>query len=208
MAKTKSNKTRSKRANKGSGDRDLALSRSMPTERIFRTTRMFTNGLTTPVSDTGSYIQHALSDLPQLTDFTNAFQEYRIVGVEIQFSLVGHSATPVYPTLYLVEDKADIVLPTSLNNLISVGSCVVHDFSPTKNQFKRNYQPAPQIGAWQGTGLVTGYALDSNKRWISTQYPNVIYYGMKYWLGGFNTTFPNLIMNYRARYTVELRGFK
>jgi len=206
MAKT--NKKSSKSKQRRPTADELALNGRMPNQRVFRTQRVFELTFTQPVSDTGSFLQHALTDMPQVTDMTNAFQEYRIVGVEVCFSMVGHNAQPVFPTLYLAEDKADIVVPTSLANISAVSNLVIHDFSPTKNQYKRLYQPAPQIGAWQGSGLVTGYALDTNKRWISTQYPNVVYFGMKYWLTNYNSSLAGLVMKYRARYIIELRGFK
>jgi len=185
---------------------DLPLYKNMPSKPIFNIDRMFQTVFTQPISDTGSYIQHALTDMPQLTDFTNAFQEYRIVSVEVSFSYTAPS-TQYTPTLYLVQDNADIVAPTSLANILSVQGVAVHDFSLTKNQYIRRYSPAPQIGAYQGAGL-TGYALDTKDRWLSTQYPNIVYYGMKYWLSNYNTSIPNQIITYRARYHVQVRGFK
>jgi len=178
----------------------------MPTKPVYTVDRMFITTFTQPISDTGSYLQHALTDIPQVTDITNAFQEYRIVSVEVSFSYNG-PASSFTPTLYLVQDNADIVLPTSLNNLLATQGVAVHDFSQTKNQYIRRYSPAPQIGAYQGAGL-TGYALDTNERWLSTQYPNIVYYGMKYWLANFNTSVSNQQMVYRARYTIQVRGFK
>jgi hypothetical protein len=205
MTKYKQPRTRKKRGGRNGFTRDqgLQLYRPVQAPDVVRTSRMVSQQLSAPPIDSGNYLTHSLSDLPSTSDFTNLFDMWRITKVDVTFLMTATGG--VYPTLYLAQDNADATPPSSLANLLERGNVDVHQFGPTRNQFTRSYKPQANASAYQG--ISPAYALLPTSTFISTSYPGVYYYGMKYWLAGFSSGVNNSVtLNFR--YYLEFKGTK
>lgn len=197
-------KNAGRRSRRSNTDQGLVLYRNVAPSIPFKCTRVLFAPITATVSDNGNYITHCLSDLTAPGDFTSLFDMWRITGVDVTFDMT--SGSNVYPTLYLSQDNADATPPTAVGDLLQRSNVVVHQFSPTKNSFTRHYKPQPQQNAYQG--IAPAFSLSPPGTWISTLYPGVLHYGMKWWLVDFNSATPSVGFILRFRYYLEFKGTK
>lgn len=136
-----------------------------------------------------------LSDLPNYTQFTNLYDQYRILAVKVEFvartppvqyygvSAISSSA----PVLYTAIDLDDVTTPTS-TTLLAHESCKFHGaFTPmSTNKYVRWLKPATAVEMYQ-TGGFGGYGARQNQ-WIDTTSSSVQHYGIKWWIATAATT--------------------
>lgn len=118
----------------------------------------------------------ALSRLPNYTDFTNLFSQYRISFVKLKMTLrteLAGASTAVIPRLFIAKDFIDTTTPTSLDNL--------REYSNLKTVKLSYNRPAvftirPSTITLHGDGTT---AIPVWKQWIPTSSPNCNYRGFK-----------------------------
>lgn len=131
-----------------------------------------------------------LSDVGNLTEFTNLFDRYMITGVKVMFHLLsnpdvdttqtGVGAVPsiqVYPRLWYARDNDDASL-TTLASLKEFGNVKCRVLKPNVVTSVYVAYPRTAVGISQTSGL---QASGVNKpMWLDCGYPNVNHYGLKF----------------------------
>lgn len=127
----------------------------------------------------------ALQDLDQVTTFSSLFDQYKFL--EVQFCLIPRSnavdynakavATPanaVNPFMYVVVDRDDSVLPTTIAQLSQYDNCqICNSFTGIEIQLKPSITPS----IWAG-GVFSGYSISSPK-YLDISNTTVPHYGIK-----------------------------
>lgn len=154
--------------------RSLSMKRKMSTHHFKRTflSDIFFSSNTGPVFGGLSF---RLSSLPNYTEFTNLFDQYRINKIVIRFVPSANSdsvgSTHVIPNFHTIIDNNDSTTPTALNELYESQS------------WKRTRGTQVQTRVFTPSSLID-IGLSSNspkwKQWISTDFPSVDHYGLKY----------------------------
>lgn len=127
---------------------------------------------TTPV---GFASAPSLSTFPNSTDFTNLFEQYRIVQHTFTFIPLLMS-TSVQNPIYTWIDQDDDTVPTG--NLEAYQNMTMR-YSPNGVTVERTLTPQiSQDGGAQG-GVGSGYVAPSTNLWCDEASPNIKYYGIK-----------------------------
>lgn len=149
----------------------------------------------------------SLGDLPGAGEFQNLFDQYRISGIKLQFSLnldpaAQSASTAVYPRMYYVIDQDSNDPPGSSDDLRQYGHCRYALVQPnrTLNLFIRP-KPLTQI---YDSNITTAYRTD-RRGWIDLANPNCPHYGFRYVIEQFNN---GLGMNVQvhATYYISMKG--
>lgn len=128
--------------------------------------------------------------LPDLTDFTNLFDQWRLKKVLVRFDIAAgynnSASTPVImPNIWYVSDYDD-PQDLSLNNMLQYPQVQVHNF------YKNGYEPlqvslSPKpLRDVAGAGISTGYGPMPVAPWLRTSDMTLPHYGMKFaldWMG-------------------------
>lgn len=121
-------------------------------------------------------IAWTLSALPNYTDFTNLFSEYRISFVKLKISLrneLAGASTDVIPRIFLVRDYCNNTHPTSLDDLREYSGLITKKLSYTKPQIF-TIRPATTILQGDGTTKVPVW-----RQWLPTTSPACNYFGFR-----------------------------
>jgi hypothetical protein len=147
--------------------------------------------------DTYTAYSFTLGTLPNSTEYTQLFDQYRIVQVTITFqpSTLVATSSP----LYTVIDYDDANAPTSLNDLLQYDTLKT---TMTGAYHVRTVNPRFTLGAYSGT--LTSFANAPNDMWVDVASPNVQYYGVK--LGWPAFTGATGTLSVMARYVVQFRN--
>lgn len=150
-----------------------------------------------------------LSDLPNYTELTNLYDEYRIKAVRIFWipttnvngTVWNGASTIVYslPALYSWIDNDDDTVPTSLAQGQEYESFKCHGQLSTTRQ--RTIIPDASKALYTGAAF-TGYG-NARNQWIDNNSPNVKHYGIKY--GIVNQTANSGAMDVVATFYLEFR---
>jgi len=138
--------------------------------------RTYAGGTITPsttIPQAGA-LSFALSSLPDYTEFTALFDQYRIIQASVSFeptSLVSTS-TPLITVL----DYDDAVVPTSLNMLYEYETM---QSSTSGTMQKRVLTPKLALAAY--SGVFTSFGVAPTGTWIDSASPSVLYYGVKWY---------------------------
>lgn len=155
--------------------RKAKLMRSLITNR-FSTTRIKSDILTLPTGTSTVFgTPFMLNQLPNYTEYTALFDQYRIAAIKITFIPRSNSSeigSTMLPILYYVSDATDATLPTSTAELYEYPRLKYKQLSkPYSLYFKPKFADAAYQGAF------SGYAV--NKGWLSTASPAVQHFGLK-----------------------------
>jgi len=147
----------------------------------------------------------ALSELPVSSDFTNLFDQYRIMGVSMQCIPNVNSSFVGTPTSYSIfhyaVDETDSTPPASKTELFQVaGRKTVN--TQGVNQFSIRLKPKASQTYWQGL-TASGYGTASSGSWVNTSSPGVQHYGLK-WAWDCNSN-PATIIAVFCTYMLEFR---
>lgn len=175
--------------------------RSQRRHRIYPFTRAIDLGIQTPSVTVETFTSYTftLSALPDSTEFTALFDQYRIMQVRIEFTplFTDTSATVAYPPIYTAidYDDANSVTGAQINEYDSVM------FTPTGTYFERIFVPRIALAAY--SGAFTSFGQPKAGFWIDCASPSVVHYGLK-------TVLPvagaaNQVWSVRAHLMLEFR---
>lgn len=151
-----------------------------------------------------------LSDLPNYTDFTNLYDQYRIVGIKVQVvnnmpanatvwnSTLGTPASYFPGTVVTCIDLDDGNTPT-VNEVLEHESALVHG---NGRKYSREFIPAIAQSAYQGA--FTGYTSRQNQ-WIDSNSPGVEHYGFKLGVKNAGTPPTGAFLQLFYTYIIEFR---
>lgn len=181
----------------GSGVPPRALAAKSGDRQVTAITRMWQDQ-TSKAAATDDYqaFSFQLSDLPNYTQLTQLYDQYRILAVKaefiprtppIQYYNGTASQSGSAPVLYTAIDLDDTISPTS-GSLLSHESVKCHGaFTPMScNKYVRWLRPACAVELYQ-TGGFGGYGARTNQ-WIDTTSSSVQHYGLKWWVATAATT--------------------
>lgn len=141
------------------------------------------------------------TSLPDLTDFTNLFDQWRLKKVIVRCDFAaGYSdsaSTPVImPAIYFVSDYDD-PQDLSLNNMLQYPQVQVHNFyEGGYKPFQVSLSPKP-LRDIAGSGISTGYGPMPTAPWIRTSDTSLPHYGLKLaldWMGKVQTADVQMVM--------------
>lgn len=138
---------------------------------------------TAQVTPTVFAYQFKLSDLPNITEFTSLFDQYRIRAVKLTFYPPSNTAWTSNVTsmpigeFYTVLDFDDAGAPTDVNYLNQYQTLKRTYFNRPHSRYF--YPRAAQSGMYSTGGVTTGYRSVPNKEWFDCGYPDILYYGLK-----------------------------
>lgn len=124
-------------------------------------------------------------DIPNKTEFTNLFDQYRINGISIRLvpNFTGSDLNPAgsvvaVPNIWSIIDYDDSVSPANLNEMLQYPNCKM-----TRGQsiHKRYFRPSCLLDV---AGITTGVKF---KQWINMANTNIPHYGFKYHIDQLNT---------------------
>lgn len=150
---------------------------------IISTITASNDGINPPVNIRGAYVA-ALQQLPEYTDFTSLFQQYRINGVKFEFipspnvtdGNVASAAPLVWGQFGSALDFDDNITPIVEAELLTSQS---YKKTRATSVHSRYFRPKMLREIYNGSGPT---ALEPcAARWISTTYPEVPHYGLKVW---------------------------
>lgn len=146
-------------------------------------------GVPTPV---GNAYAFSLSQLPNVSDFTNLFDQYKITGAKLQITpacsegilspLAGTAQPLGFSRVHSVIDYDDTSAPSSEDQLLEYGS---HKSTAPFQTHTRFIKPKVLQEVYRST-LGTAYAPKSGQ-YLDVAYPDIPHYGMKVWISAPNT---------------------
>lgn len=153
----------------------------------FKRTYQYPNPITGPIagSFTSGSFQHALSDVPNYTEFTTLYDNFKITGIQLKFypRLTDQTSPGTsYGQFIWCTDYDDATAPTGVNELLQRQSTKV--YIPVGNRpLKFFYRPRAASAVYNGTGF-TAYAQTSQNTWVDCNNAGVPFYGSKWvWTG-------------------------
>jgi len=208
----KSRRVSRKRSNRNGNrailSRDIAPSRMISQGATYRTVRTVNVGAITAIAtDSGVGRRFRLSDLPSTTEFTNLFDQYRIVMVEAEYVFSTHilASQARYPRIAFAVDYSDSTNPGSESEVLQYQNAEAFQFGQVKHTFKRVFKPRAALAAYQGT--FTGYGTASPNQWFDTNNSSIEYYGTKEWINNYNTVLATgAVLNVYHRYHLEFKN--
>lgn len=136
-------------------------------------------------ADKGWAWTFALSDMPNSTEFTSLFDQYRIRKAILRFTYTNQSTTS-YPVMYVTSDYDSAVAPATSAELTQRRH-VTWAFGPTRQQFEMSLEPRALMDV--GTGGASGYSgLVPRSEWIDLAFSTLTHRGVVAWIANFNTT--------------------
>lgn len=148
-----------------------------------------------------------LSDLPSGSEFTNLFQAYKINGVRLDFVPTANSAdvgsaTMHLPIMHYVYDFDDTAPPTSYTEVFQYDTVKSRRCDKPWSLF---IKPKVLTEAFQ-QGVTQAYGYSRNM-WLSTAYPSVEHYGVKYYLES-PVIQSNTLIKVYATYYLSMKSVK
>lgn len=122
----------------------------------------------------------SLNLVPSVTDFTNLFDQFRIVKVKYDFfpRLTGNPANGVpgnCSIFHMAVDHTDVTPPSLETDLLQYDQ---HRTVQAYKPFSITFKPAPAATYWQGV-TASGYGPKAGS-WIDCSSGGVQHYGLKY----------------------------
>lgn len=155
--------------------------------------------------DSGYAYQLFLSGLPGVTEFTNLYDQYRILRAEVKLVLATPSISSAYPRITTVVDYDDSVSPTSENDVLQYPNAKVYQYSPTN--VEHSFEFVPRAAGAMFQGITTGYSMAPAGTWLDGGYPDIPHYGFKFFANSYNsTTTPNAFLTCYVSYQVQMKN--
>lgn len=134
-----------------------------------------TTGLATSVG-----YSFKLNDLPNYTEFTALFDQYKITGIKIRLipeqnqQALGVGVFNI-PPIYTVIDYDDDTALTAITDAMQYQNCKIHT-TISGSQIVRFFRPHIAVAAYSGT--FTSY-MNKSMQWIDSASPDTRHYGFK-----------------------------
>jgi len=174
----------------------------MARQKVFTLTRNYDyyNLSTASVANNPVFgsVLFALSNLPNYTEFTALFDEYRILQARVHFIPLNVGTGGSFQPIYTVIDYDDSIAPASIDDLNQYSTLMVAQYG---REFERVLTPKFAVAAYSGT--FTSYSPMTG--WVDVASPTVQHYGVKYALGA-SSVASLLVYGIRVGLTVQFRN--
>lgn len=130
---------------------------------------------------TGYGFSFSLNQLPNASEFTALFDQYKIISIKYRFKLRADpgSGTGTYPTLFYRRDHDDDNNPVSIDEL-EQSNLTRHVVLRPNSWVKIGVKPSILQAGLTQTG--TTMVFPKYNTWIDCSYPDVKHYGLKTWI--------------------------
>jgi len=177
-----------------------------PIHRFNRSTQLT---LAAAAADKGYSYNFALSDVPNYTEFTGIFTQWRLKRVQIDMTwLVSVNANPTStPQIYYSVDPFATTAPGTLATMIA-RPYKTFVFGPNSNMLtiQADLKSLSVTQSGPGAGSTLGLKL-SDGGWLDCAQPQIAYGNLIFWLQNFNTGGEVLpVINVVFRHEFEFRG--
>lgn len=171
--KARKNQLRRKRANRS------RVGKFNQPVQYFKRAKFTVGALSVPVATTTlAGASFTLGDLPDVADFTALYDQYKIMGIKIEWLPRGNSSDlqsqNAINRFFSVLDRDDDGTPTSIDQLTQYESLKM---TSTASVHKRYWKPSIRVEVPTATGG-TGSAI-KGPTWIDCTNTNVKHYGVK-----------------------------
>lgn len=166
----------------------------------------------------GSTGSNSQISVPNYTEFTNLFDEWKIDYVKVKIQFTNNfanttAANPSYqaaslPLVLYATDLDDDVAPTNLDIMTQYQNLKTRVFDSNGPEYCQ-FKPKAQLATEAGNILATGYASNYGG-WLNTSSTGTDYMGMKFWLDLSGTSTDNHFgdMIFIVTYGLKFRGVK
>lgn len=150
----------------------------------FKRTRFYESALViAPAVNQYQGVAFTLGDLPDVTDFTALYDQYKISKIEVKWLPRGNSSdvgsSGNISRFFSVIDRDDDAVPSSIDQLTQYESLKV---TPTTATHARSFKPSMRLET--ATGLGTTANTIVGPKWIDVTNTNVKHYGVKIGIQG------------------------
>jgi len=124
----------------------------------------------------------SLDQLPNYTEFTNLYDNFRIKAVRLKFFYdVDGIVDPGRGCgwLYSCTDETDVVPPSTLDEMYQYRTFRVTSLAKCNERHTRYFTPKLSMQIYRSS-LTTGYTTPKRNPWVSTTDPSTIHFGFKY----------------------------
>lgn len=159
------------------------------------------------IADTFGGLTFSLGMLPNSTEFTNLFDQFRICAVKLEIvprytssDMNPQATAPLLPNIHTVIDYNDISTPGNLDTLFQY-----QNYKRTRGNtiHKRYFKPAVLAAAYEGA-VTTAYTSTWN-RWLDTLDSGTLHYGLKYCI---DQSFTGAWYKVYAKFFIQCKGVK
>lgn len=207
--------SRRRRGSKYAGTQIISVRRSVQQSVVGNST----TGAPYTFIDTPNVYSFSLDRLPQVTEFTSLFKEYKIVGAKLRFHLrrgpgtaggltSGQYTSGVFPQLYYSTQSAgtefDDIHFKSINNALEDPSTKMRVLHPERPLTVWIGRPHVATNAYGGA-TASAYT-DQRSPWISTLDATVYHYGGRFLVDSHID--PNQYIDIVTTLYVKFRGMK
>lgn len=147
--------------------------------QYFKRSKFTVGAISVPVATTTlAGVAFTLADLPDFTDFTALYDQYKITGIKIAWLPRGNSSDVqtqgAISRFFSVIDRDDDATPSGIDQLTQYESCKMTSSTQIHSRYFR-----PSIRTEVPTAIGgTGYTI-SGPKWIDVTNTNVKHYGLK-----------------------------
>ncbi len=159
------------------------------------------------VTGAGDGISFQLSDLPNATDFTSLFDQYRFLEVRFKFvptsAPFGPSTSATdFPKLMTVIDYDDATSPASADELRQYDTLQI---TPNTKAVERIIQP-PRAALAAYSGAFTSYAESTLDQWFDCASDGIQFYGLKWYVPPISVVSGSYVLwTIECTYTMQFR---
>lgn len=189
---------------------DVATTSSVVAPIVHSYTRMYKLGdIVAGPADGGSGRSFTLSSLPNSSEFTSLYNQYRITQIDLIYEFSTHilPSSKAYPRLTFCVDYNDASNPSAESELLQYETAEVFQFGQVKHTFKRSFKPRVALAAYQGT--FSGYTTAPESMWLNCDNTSIQYYGIKEWVSNYNTVLASgATLTVYARYYMDFKAVR
>lgn len=193
--------------------RSVTLQRSLMNKRVYNFTRWDVNypdilskDLATSPGYASAAMVFQLSSVPNYTEFTSLFDQFRIRMVKVQFMFMNQPVSTNniadQGLFYTLLDFDDNTPPTSESEMIQYQNCRVRrPYGTITRLIRPRY-----LSQTYETTLAAGYTLGKRSAWIDCQDADTYHFGLK-WL--WSTAFyKDMVCKVRIKYYLQFKNVR
>lgn len=180
--------------------------------RTFQTDTAITIGVGSPAAGYGYSFK--LNDLPNASEFTALFDQYRIKALKwhlipkqgmgvMQAVPTAGGLQPIMPKIYTVVDYDDAAPPTSIDEMLQYQNVKI----TRANQWHSRYFKPAIADEVYATGITTGYGMRQNA-WLDCNSSLIEHYGIKVFVEEGNAQTPRWDFDIVCKFYMEFKNVR
>lgn len=124
----------------------------------------------------------SLADLPNISDFTTLFDQYKFLGIKLIFTSVrsyaNATSTGIQPLMFITVDRDTSTAPSTANEIREYASCKMWRFSDNGKPFTMFFKPTVLNEVYR-SAVATATA-PQRAPWLSTSFVDAAHFGIRW----------------------------